>query len=96
MTATSGDVHSALSGTLKEMNNELLRQKEFAIAVQAFQQNVSRDLDHSRNEVSSYLAKFVGRMDEITQSLVNRLLTAVKGAETDIAGLNEVYSGTGY
>lgn len=90
MAQTSSEVHSALSKALQKADESLSQQAAFATALRTFQQQLLQDLDSANAEAQSYFAKVLRGMETVTQSVINRLSTAIATVETDIASLNTV------
>lgn len=90
MVNVNTEAHSALSKAVQQAYDGLARQADFAAAVEIFHQQLLRDLDTSGVEFRSYFAQAVNSMGNFTQSIIDRLTSAVKDIENDIAGLDEV------
>lgn len=90
MVETSSDIDSALSNALREVNDGLLKQRNFAVAIQEFQKQLLQDLKVSNSQAQSYLAKIVNSLESAVQSILVKIASAVHTVESDINGLREV------
>lgn len=90
MVETSSDIDSALSNALREVNNGLIKHRDFAVAIQEFQKQLLQDLKVSNLQAQSYLAKIVSSMESAVQSILVKIASAVHAVEYDINGLREV------
>ena len=90
MVETSSDIDSALSNALREVNDSLLKHRNFAIAIQEFQKQLLQDLKVSNSQAQSYLAKIVNSMESALQSILVKIASAVHAVEFDINGLRDV------
>ena len=90
MIETSSNVDSALSNTLREMNDGISEQKTFTVALKRFQKQLLQDLNASNSQAQSYFAKLVNSMDTATQLLLAKIVSARRAVESDMTGLREV------
>lgn len=90
MVETSSDVDATLAMALKDVNDGLSKQREFAAAIKLFQKKLLQDLEISNSQVQSYFARLVNSMDTATQSILSKITYAVDHAESDIINLRQV------
>ena len=90
MVKTGSDAESALSMVLKDVNDSLSKQREFAVAIEVFQKQLLQDLEISNSQVQSYFAKLISSMDAATQSIFGKIKSAVDHAESDVIDLRKV------
>ena len=92
MVETNSVVNSELSKALEEAKTQLLKQREFAVAIDSFQKQLLQDLEASGAKAQSLLQKLMKSMDAAARTLLNQLSMATKEAETAMAELTKVSS----
>lgn len=90
MVETSSDVNSALSKALQQSKDQLLQQRNFATAVDTFQQQLLLDLRTLDLEAQSYLGKLLKSMETAAQALLGKITSSVEEVATGIAALSQV------
>lgn len=90
MTEISSDINEALSKALENAADELSQQREFAVAVKAFQKNLMEELDSSSSQAHSYFSALVKSVESVINTMLSNMATSSRDVETDIAGLREV------
>ncbi len=90
MVETNSDVNSALSKALAEGNAQLLKQRDFAAAIDGLQKQLLQDLEASGAETQTIFQRLMKSVHAAAQTLINQLSIATKEAETAVAGLSKV------
>lgn len=90
MTEISSDINVALSKALENAADELSQQREFAIAVKAFQKKLMEELDSSSSQAHSYFSALMKSVESAANIVLSSMATSAKDVENDMAGLREV------
>ena len=90
MVHTKAEAHLALSKAVQQANEALSRQKSFVSAIEAFQQNLLRDLQISNSESQSYFSKAAQNMEAAIQGVLTMLANAINSIESDFNSLDKV------
>ena len=91
MVETNADANEALSRANKEANDGLNQlRSNFALAVQMFQNQVTRDIEASSTKTHSFFEKLVSGVDVAVQSMLSKMGSTLRGMESDASILSEV------
>ena len=90
MTAVSSDLTSSLSQAIHSSAAQLDDQKTFNHAVRAFQEQLLRDLNHTRVESQSFYSSLLRDLDVVVQRVIGRVTRSTQDVETKMQSLQEV------
>ncbi|MCJ1396525.1 hypothetical protein MMC18_009416 [Xylographa bjoerkii] len=83
-------MEAALVQTVEDVSRQLVKQRGFATALESFQQQLLYDLEHTRTEGQSHLARLVKDIGSATQNLLTRITSATSNFEANLAKLADV------
>ncbi|MCJ1273303.1 hypothetical protein MMC21_001093 [Puttea exsequens] len=90
MVETNADANSALAKATNGANMALTQlQNDFAVARQAFQEQLDRDLEISTAKTQTLLERLISNMDSALQSATNKFAAAIHQLDSDTAKISE-------
>lgn len=91
MVDTNAEANSALARATSQANAALLQlHDQFALAKNAFQEQLMQDLDASTAKAHSFIDRLVRSMDAAVQIAMSNLASLTTEVEADTARLSEV------
>ena len=92
MAQTTSNMKAALVQTVEEISRRLVQQQRFATALESFQQELLHDLERTKNEGQSYLARFTKDFGLAAQNLLLKISSATSSFEMHLNKLGNVLS----
>ncbi|MCJ1243558.1 hypothetical protein MMC30_000755 [Trapelia coarctata] len=89
MAHTSSSIDEVLVETVNEAQRALVKQRNFAHAVENFQRQLIQDLKKSSSDAQSYFSRFTQNMERSIHSIFGRISTATRNVESEMAGFSQ-------
>ncbi|MCJ1380121.1 hypothetical protein MMC17_003224 [Xylographa soralifera] len=90
MTQSSSKMEAVLIQTMEDVSHRLVQQREFATALESFQQKLLQDLEFTKDQGQSYLTRLMKDVGSATQSLVIKITSVTSSFEVNLAKLADI------
>ena len=90
MAQSNSKMEAVLIQTMADVNHQLVQQREFAIALESFQQKLLQDLESTRIQGQSHLTRLMKDVGSAAQNLVTRITSLTSIFEVNLTKLANV------
>ena len=90
MVETTSGANAALTQALRQANDHMLQQQDFARAIKTFQEDLLQDLQKSSDKAHSYFSTLMKGVDSAMQTMMSKITFALQNVESSVVGLNQV------
>lgn len=90
MVGVNAEMNLVLANSVRDAQTQLKGQARFAVAVEAFQTQLLRDLKISNAAAQTYFQKLMETLDGAVQTVIGKITTAAKIVEADVQDLSHV------
>ena len=90
MAQSSSKMEAVLKETMEDVSHQLVKQREYATALESFQQKLIQDLESAKIQGQSQLTRLMKDVGSATQNFVTRITAVTSIFEVNLAKLADV------
>ncbi|MCJ1419500.1 hypothetical protein MMC32_005855 [Xylographa parallela] len=94
MAQSSSKMEAVLIQTMEDVSQRLVQQREFATALESFQQKLLQDLESTKIQGQSHLTRLMKNVGSATENLVTRITSVTSIFEVNLGKLADVLQKT--